>query len=85
MPQPSASVQSPTPTAPVVEQLAKGRCTPAKDVFLPVEAIVVDEASMVDLPLLAWLLRSLDPRTRLIFVGDKESWPVSDRARCCGT
>ena len=27
---------------------------------------------MVDLPLLAWLLRSIGPRTRLIFVGDKD-------------
>jgi exodeoxyribonuclease V alpha subunit len=42
------------------------------DVFLPADAIIVDEASMVDLPLLAWLLRSIAPRTRLIFVGDKD-------------
>ena len=27
---------------------------------------------MVDLPLLAWLLRSVSPQTRLIFVGDKD-------------
>ena len=27
---------------------------------------------MVDLPLLAWLLRSVSPRTQLIFVGDKD-------------
>ena len=39
----------------------------------PADAVIVDEASMVDLPLLAWLLRSLGPRTRLIFVGDKEA------------
>jgi exodeoxyribonuclease V alpha subunit len=32
----------------------------------------VDEASTVDVPLLAWLLRSIGPRTRLIFVGDKD-------------
>ncbi|MBV9171344.1 MAG: AAA family ATPase, partial [Chloroflexi bacterium] len=42
------------------------------DVYLPAHAIIVDEASMVDLPLLAWLLRSTGPRTRLIFVGDKD-------------
>jgi exodeoxyribonuclease V alpha subunit len=42
------------------------------EVFLPGEAIIVDEASMVDVPLLAWLLRSIGPRTRLIFVGDKD-------------
>jgi exodeoxyribonuclease V alpha subunit len=44
----------------------------SEDVFLPADAVIVDEASMVDLPLLAWLLRSLGPRTRLIFVGDKD-------------
>ena len=42
------------------------------EVFLPGEAIVVDEASMVDVPLLAWLLRSIGPRTRLVLVGDKD-------------
>ena len=36
------------------------------------DAVIVDEASMVDLPLLAWLLRSVGPQTRLIFVGDKD-------------
>src|SRR3982074_1208311 len=40
--------------------------------FLPVDTVSVDEASMVDLPLLAWLLRSIQPETRLIFVGDKD-------------
>src|SRR5216683_7373237 len=42
------------------------------ELFLPGDAVIVDEASMVDLPLLAWLLRSVSPRTRLIFVGDKD-------------
>jgi exodeoxyribonuclease V alpha subunit len=42
------------------------------ELFLPGDAVIVDEASMVDLPLLAWLLRSLGPQTRLIFVGDKD-------------
>ena len=40
--------------------------------FLPGETVIVDEASMVDLPLLAWLLRGIAPRTRVIFVGDKD-------------
>jgi ATP-dependent exoDNAse (exonuclease V) alpha subunit len=31
--------------------------------------------TMVDVPLLAWLLRSVGPRTRLIFVGDKDQLP----------
>jgi exodeoxyribonuclease V alpha subunit len=42
------------------------------ELFLPGDAVIVDEASMVDLPLLAWLLRSVSPRTRLIFVGDRD-------------
>ena len=46
-----------------------------EDLVLPADAVIVDEASMVDLPLLAWLLRSLGPRTRLIFVGDKDQLP----------
>ena len=43
--------------------------------MLPADAVIVDEASMVDVPLLAWLLRSIGPRTRLIFVGDKDQLP----------
>src|SRR5205807_1916048 len=42
------------------------------ELFLPADAVIVDEASMVDLPLLAWLLRSVGPQTRLMFVGDKD-------------
>ncbi len=42
------------------------------ELLLPGDAVIVDEASMVDLPLLAWLLRSVGPQTRLIFVGDKD-------------
>ncbi|HEX6511005.1 MAG TPA: AAA family ATPase, partial [Chloroflexota bacterium] len=42
------------------------------EVFLPGDAIIVDETSMVDLPLLAWLLQSIGPHTRLTFVGDKD-------------
>jgi len=42
------------------------------ELYLPADAVIVDEASMVDLPLLAWLLRSVGPQTRLIFVGDKD-------------
>jgi exodeoxyribonuclease V alpha subunit len=42
------------------------------EAVLAADAVIVDEASMVDLPLLAWLLRSIGSRTRLIFVGDKD-------------
>jgi len=58
---------------PVIETLATlGESTGYSVAVLPADAIIVDEASMVDLPLLAWLLRSIAPRTRLIFVGDKD-------------
>lgn len=39
---------------------------------LPFDAVVVDEASMVDLPLMARLFRALPPEARLILLGDKD-------------
>jgi exodeoxyribonuclease V alpha subunit len=39
------------------------------------EALVVDEFSMVDLPLLFHLLKAVPPWMRLIFVGDKDQLP----------
>ncbi|MBV9582540.1 MAG: AAA family ATPase [Chloroflexi bacterium] len=50
----------------------RSRAAAMQQVVLPADAVIVDEASMVDVPLLAWLLRSVGPRTRLIFVGDKD-------------
>ncbi|WP_300669701.1 exodeoxyribonuclease V subunit alpha [Desulfoluna sp.] len=38
---------------------------------LPYDIIVVDEASMVDLPLMGRLVRALSPSTRLILMGDR--------------
>jgi exodeoxyribonuclease V alpha subunit len=38
---------------------------------LPVDVLVVDEASMLDLPLAAKTLRALGPQARLILVGDQ--------------
>jgi exodeoxyribonuclease V alpha subunit len=61
------------------------RSRAAPELFLPADAIIVDEASMVDLPLLAWLLRSIGPRTRLIFVGDKDQLASVGPGRCCAT
>jgi exodeoxyribonuclease V alpha subunit len=43
-----------------------------RDNPLPVDALVVDEASMVDLALMAKLVRALPPRARLILLGDKD-------------
>ncbi len=39
---------------------------------LAVDLLVIDEASMVDLPLLARLVKRLPPRARLILLGDKD-------------
>lgn len=39
---------------------------------LPYDVVVVDEASMVDLPLISKLVQALDFRTKLILIGDKD-------------
>ena len=39
---------------------------------LPYDVIVVDEASMVDLPLMAKLVQALSPASRLILLGDRD-------------
>jgi exodeoxyribonuclease V alpha subunit len=39
---------------------------------LPVDVLVVDEASMVDLPLMSKLVQALPPRARLILLGDRD-------------
>ncbi len=39
---------------------------------LPLEVLVVDEASMIDLPMMARLLAALPPRAKLILLGDKD-------------
>ena len=42
---------------------------------LEANAVIVDEVSMVDLPLFAALLRALRPGTRLVLVGDADQLP----------
>ncbi|MCI2058043.1 MAG: ATP-dependent RecD-like DNA helicase [Oscillibacter sp.] len=42
---------------------------------LEADAVIVDEMSMVDLPLFAALLRALRPGTRLVLVGDADQLP----------
>ena len=42
---------------------------------LEADAVIVDEMSMVDLPLFSALLRSLRPGTRLVLVGDSDQLP----------
>ena len=39
---------------------------------LPADVVVVDEASMVDLPLMSKLVQALSPATRLILLGDAD-------------
>ncbi|MCF7991866.1 MAG: exodeoxyribonuclease V subunit alpha [Thiohalocapsa sp.] len=43
-----------------------------RDNPLPADCLVVDEASMVDLPLMARLLDALSPDTRVILLGDRD-------------
>jgi exodeoxyribonuclease V alpha subunit len=51
---------------------------------LPVDVLVVDEASMVSLPLMARLLAALPPAARLILVGDKDQLPPVDPGNVLG-
>jgi len=51
---------------------------------LPVDVLVVDEASMVSLPLMARLLAALKPDARLILVGDKDQLPPVDPGSVLG-
>ena len=47
----------------------------SEDRPLEVDFVIVDEASMVDLPLMDHLLRALDPHSHLILVGDVDQLP----------
>lgn len=57
-----------------------------RDEKAPIEAdvVVVDEVSMVDLPLFASLLRALAPDTRLVMVGDADQLPSVGPGRVLG-
>ncbi len=45
---------------------------------LPADVIVVDEASMLDLPLMRKLLRAIGPDSRLLLLGDRDQLPSVD-------
>jgi exodeoxyribonuclease V alpha subunit len=51
---------------------------------LPVDVLVVDEASMVSLPLMAKLLAALRPDARLVLVGDQDQLPPVDAGNVLG-
>lgn len=52
--------------------ISRGRFKHNKANFLPYDVVVVDEVSMVSLPLMARLLEALEPQTKLILVGDPQ-------------
>jgi exodeoxyribonuclease V alpha subunit len=55
-------------------RLGAGRARPYyhADNPLPLDLLVLDEASMIDLPLMAKLVNALPPRSRLILLGDRD-------------
>lgn len=56
--------------SPVTQQFARNETHP-----LATDLVIVDEASMIDQPLLANFLAALRPTTRLIFIGDVDQLP----------
>lgn len=60
---------------------------PARDESRPLDldVLVVDECSMVDLPLMAKLLRALRPQTRLILLGDPDQLPAVESGAVLAT
>ena len=51
---------------------------------LPLDLLIVDEASMIDLPLMTKLLDALDLRTRLVLLGDKDQLPSVEAGNVLG-
>ncbi len=60
---------------------------PARDAANPLDldVLVVDECSMVDLPLMAKLLRALKPECRLILLGDPDQLPAVENGAVLAT
>lgn len=50
----------------------RGRFAHHAQNFLPYDIVIIDEVSMVSLPLMARLLEALDPTTKLVLVGDPQ-------------
>ena len=60
---------------------------PSRDAtrMLDLDVLVVDECSMVDLPLMAKLLRALKPECRLILLGDPDQLPAVENGAVLAT
>ena len=52
---------------------------------LETDVLIIDEMSMVDLPLMHALLSAVIPGTRLILVGDRNQLPAWAREACSKT
>ena len=54
--------------------IRQGQCEPSRNIDNPLDLdlLIVDEASMIDLPMMARLLSALPEKTRLILLGDKD-------------
>jgi exodeoxyribonuclease V alpha subunit len=53
--------------------------------ILPYDLVVVDEASMVDLPMMAKLMTALNPNAQLILLGDKDQLASVDTGAVLGS
>lgn len=52
--------------------------------YLPAEAVIIDEASMVDIHMMYRLFDALSPQTKLILVGDKDQLPSVEAGALLG-
>jgi len=52
-------------------QISKDRYKPFVKNLYPYDLIIVDEASMIDLKMMSYLLSSISKKTRLVLIGDK--------------
>lgn len=55
-----------------------------KERKLPCDAVIIDEASMVDIHMMYRLFDALDPKTKLILVGDKDQLPSVEAGALLG-
>ncbi len=59
----------------LLEYQPPGRYARGKDNLLECDLLVVDESSMIDIPLLQKLLRAIPEQSHILFVGDKDQLP----------